>query len=136
MRLKLKHIERMFQVANVVRFWSTCPSGRQHACVLARDGKYIISTGFNGLKKDCEHLERCCTWNKSEMLLQCKADHAEYNALFNNRYQSYPTDTVYAFVTKQPCKECFTILKQKGIKRVYWKNIIDGGIYIKMKRLN
>lgn len=116
-----KHKERMFEIAHLIKFWSPCTLGRQHGCVLAMDGKYIVSTGFNDVCKGkrCEDYLKCL--NRKPLPASCKAIHAEENAILNLLKIGF-TDVsrLVAFVTKEPCWHCKAILKNIGIKKVYW----------------
>ncbi len=42
---------RMINLAYSIRDWSYCEVGMRHACILAIEGKYVVSTGFNGPNK-------------------------------------------------------------------------------------
>lgn len=135
MKVSLKHQERMFGIAHRIKFWSDCPQGRQHACVLAVEGKYIISTGYNGAPSGCQclHSISCATYTRANMRRVCKATHAEANAV-NNLYKCtpYTPKNVIAFITKKPCKICLCELRLAQVSAVYWQEwhkgyIVDKG---------
>ena len=121
LKIKPKHVRRMLDVAHVIKRWSACPSGRQHACVLADAGKYIVSTGYNGLTAPCRHEKVCNTLCKTDMQTKCKATHAEVNAVRN--LHRIPLGLIIAFVTKRPCINCEESLRAAGVARVYWEEI-------------
>lgn len=117
-----KHQNRMFSVCDVIKKWSPCPEGRQHACVLSIMGKWIVATGFNDVKAGTEcfvgNRSKCARLNKTQMYQCCNAIHAESNALRNC---PIPTTGLYAFVSKKPCHKCMLNLKNFGISEVYWR---------------
>lgn len=119
MRVKPKHVARMLEVAHLVATWGACPEGRRHACVLADAGKYIVSTGYNGLTVPCPVQGHCQYMTKEQMWKSCKANHAEHNALEN--LPRAPFRFLVAFVTKKPCVICEERLRAAGIIRVYWE---------------
>lgn len=123
--LSKKHQDRMFGIAHSIKLWSACPNGRQHACVLAWKGKYIRSTGYNGLKHTCRHLKACPQLSSAIMRTVCGATHAEVNACHNLPQLQ---ENVVAFVTKKPCIICMHELKQHGIHEVYWQEWFKGHI--------
>ncbi len=113
-----KHKKRMFALCDLVKTWSECPEGRQHACVLTIDGKWVVSTGFNGvLDGECPEKD-CKTYTKEKMIDVCMALHAESNAVKNC---PIPTKGLIAYVSKQPCADCMELLYEFGIKEVYWQ---------------
>ena len=115
-----KHRARMFSLCEVIKTWSACPKGRQHACVLTEKGKYIVSTGYNGVPagKLCKILTTCDGMYREDMYKSCKAIHAEINAL-NNLVYGVPEKCI-AFVSKRPCAACMKALKDAGVHEVYW----------------
>jgi len=105
---------RMMGLARQVSTWSSCPPGRQHACVLAEDGRFVISTGYNGpLPGD----SKChCTGMPTEYCkANCKAVHAEVNALRNMPQGHMISRPLVAYVTKRPCQACFQALFDGGV---------------------
>src|SRR5947207_1791980 len=77
--IRQKYKDRMLQLAFVVSGWSPEREGQRHGCVLAIDGKYIVSTGFNGADRywsDDGCGGTCC---------HAPVVHAEVNALLNLR---------------------------------------------------
>lgn len=116
-----KHLNRMFTICETVKTWSSCPPGRQHACILAVEGKWIVSTGYNGMppKKVCKIVKTCDGLYREDMYKQCIAIHAEVNAV-KNLLQGMPKKCI-AFVSKKPCIICMGFLKEKGVHEVYWR---------------
>jgi dCMP deaminase len=114
-----KYIERMLMVAGVVAGWSTCPPGRQHGCVLAVDGKYIVSTGYNGTSSGMPHCP-CEGKPKPFCEANCEAVHAEVNAVINAARVGAQLERCVAYVTKEPCVGCWHVLHNAGIWEVHY----------------
>lgn len=115
--LRAKYKDRMLQLAFVVSGWSPEPEGQRHGCVLALDGKYIVSTGFNGPDREWKHTHKkdcggtCC---KPPVI------HAEVNALLNLKMVGVESDRCVAYVTKKPCDPCMQALKNAGVQAIFW----------------
>ena len=113
-----KWIVRMLEVATTVSSWSPCVSGKTHACVLAIDGKYIISTGVNGPNHKV-NVPNCMSGECGHQV-HCNAIHAEVNAVINAARVGAEITKCIAYCTKQPCEMCRSVLINAGIRKVYW----------------
>jgi deoxycytidylate deaminase len=121
-----RHACRMLNVALEVSSWSSSPAGRQHGCVLAVDGKYVVATGYNGPPRGegkCECEGKTKVWCAKN----CKAIHAEVNAICNAAYVGARVRDCWAFATKKPCDGCRGALKNTGIHGVVWLVPIEPG---------
>ena len=105
--INYKYKDKFLHIAFIVSGWSTQPSGKQHGCVLALDGKYIVATGFNGFDRHYEGPE-------PEIV------HAEVNATINAGLVNADLTRCVAFVTKKPCLPCRQHLMEKGVKAMFW----------------
>lgn len=118
-KIQRKWVIRMLGFASAVSTWSRCPEGRQHGCILAVDGKYLISTGFNdtarGMAK-CDCLEN----DKGYCTAFCKAVHAEVNAVINAAHVGAQLDRCVAFCTKKPCDPCLWVLRNARVREVWY----------------
>lgn len=114
-KLKPKTMGVMFDIARAMASLSKCPEGKQHGCVLAVEGRYIISTGYNGPAVKHKHCTECIYSPKTT---DCPAVHAEENALLNAARLGIKVEGAYAYVTKEPCPKCKAILKNAGVKVV------------------
>ncbi len=114
----MKFNERMVDIAVTVSTWSHCPQGRQHGCVLAVDGRFIISTGYNGPPRGSPYCD-CDGKPKEYCLSSCRAIHAEINAIANAAMLGISTNGVAAYVTKVPCKFCWGALSNAGVEQVW-----------------
>jgi len=109
-----KYALTMIAVAREIALLSKCGEGRQHACVLAVEGAYIVSTGYNGPAHKMEHCNTC-NYTPSSI---CPAIHAEENAIINlarNGGGGTVGKNMVAYITKKPCKKCLEILFNAGI---------------------
>lgn len=122
-----KHQVRMFSLCETIKKWSICPSGRQHACVLTLEGKFVLATGYNGVPPGmkCNIQKRCDGMYREDMYKICKATHAEVNAL-KNMLCVMPKRCI-AFVSKKPCISCMQFLKDAGVHEVYWRELSKHG---------
>ena len=127
MKVSLKHQTRMFEIAHHIKYWSGCPQGRQHACILTIAGKYIVATGYNGVPKAqiCLDSSACLVYTPAHMRSVCTAVHAEVNAIKNLQQLQ---EGIVAFVTKEPCKKCCLTLRENGVHDVYWQEWHKGWI--------
>lgn len=111
----------MLMVSFIVSQWSPEPSGQQHGAVLAVDGKYIVSTGFNGPDRnwtgcgcgDCSH-------KKAPVI------HAEINSLLNLKMVGVDPARCVAFVSKRPCDPCMEALTKARVQAVFWLQAYSG----------
>lgn len=110
-----KYGPRMLEIAKVVSGWSKCPEGKRHGCVLAFKGKYIASTGYNGPATGVPHCDGC-VWDEDKS--KCPAIHAEVNAVVNMARLGMSSFQTVAYVTKTPCKECLSVLRNAGVDMV------------------
>lgn len=115
--IRSKYRDRMLHVCFTVSGWSPEPEGQRHGCVLAKGGKYILATGFNGPDRD---------WQK-RTLTDCGGScchapvvHAEVNALLNLGMVGVRCDDMVAYVTKKPCTDCQRALADAGVLAVFW----------------
>jgi len=128
---------RMIALAHTIKSWSSCVEGKQHGCVLAIDGKYIVSTGFNGVHRlrqfpncvasaeldyKCEIKRDGCEINPKK----CDAIHAEVNAVINAARVGANLARCWAYMTKQPCKPCRSVLINAGLKVIAWEEAFSG----------
>lgn len=120
--LRRKYKDRMLALAFIVSGWSPQPEGG-HGCVLAVDGKFIVSTGFTGPDRAaCENAEHAGLHEPAVV-------HAEVNALLNLKtigYSSQVSKRLVAYVTKKPCKACFNALVGAGVVAMFWLQDCNG----------
>lgn len=108
-----------FDIARMVATRSTCP--RAHVgCVLVRDNR-IVMTGYNGSLPGEPHcddvgcdIQVMSTWTDARE--HCKRTiHAEANAIFGAARMGVAVAGCFAYVTKEPCLDCYRALGSAGI---------------------
>lgn len=109
----------MLRLAREVSSWSQCPRGRRHGCVIALDGKWIVSTGYNGTGSGMAECA-CDGRPKAFCEAHCDAVHAEVNAVASAAKTGARLDGTVAFVTKAPCRPCLAVLTNVGVKMAVW----------------
>jgi dCMP deaminase len=112
--LREKQIIRMYlRIAAEVSTLSRCNRARVGALIV-KEGN-IISFGYNGtpggLQNDCED----CSGNTYKHVI-----HAEANAILKAGVNCKGADL---FMTLSPCTECCKLIKQSGIRKVYYSNV-------------
>lgn len=103
-------------IARAVATRSTCP--RKHVgAVIVRD-RIILSTGYNGSIRGMPH----CTEVGCEMENgHCVATvHAEANAIIQAARNGVRIDGADIYVTASPCWNCFKLIANSGIKRIFY----------------
>lgn len=104
------------QIAVQVATRSTCD--RKHVgAVIVRD-KTILSTGYNGSVRGMPHCD-----DVGHMMEDghCVATvHAEANAIIQAAKNGTAIDGADIYVTASPCWNCFKLIANSGIKRVFY----------------
>ena len=104
------------QIAVQVATRSTCD--RKHVgAVIVRD-KTILSTGYNGSVRGMPHCD-----DVGHMMEEghCIATvHAEANAIIQAAKNGTGIDGADIYVTASPCWNCFKLIANSGIKRIFY----------------
>ena len=95
---------------------STCDR-KNVGAVIVRE-KTILSTGYNGSIKGLPH----CDEVGCEMVDgHCaRTTHAEANAIVQAAKNGVRIDSAEIFVTASPCYNCFKLIANAGIKKIYY----------------
>ena len=104
-------------IAHEVATRSTC--NRKHVgAVIVRD-KTILSTGYNGSIKGLPH----CQDTGCEMVdSHCvRTSHAEANAIVQAAKNGVSIDKSEIYVTASPCYDCFKLIANAGITKIYYE---------------
>lgn len=103
-------------IAKEVATRSTCPR-KSVGAVIVKDRR-ILSTGYNGSIKGMPH----CTDVGCDMEDgHCVATvHAEANAIIQAARNGVCIDGADIYVTASPCWNCFKLIANSGIKRIYY----------------
>jgi dCMP deaminase len=104
------------QIAIQVATRSTCD--RKHVgAVIVRD-KTILSTGYNGSVRGMPHCDDVGHIMEDS---HCIATvHAEANAIIQAAKNGTRIDGADIYVTASPCWNCFKLIANSGIKRVFY----------------
>jgi len=108
--------EYFMQIAVQVATRSTCD--RKHVgAVVVRD-KTILSTGYNGSVRGMPHCDDVGHIMEDS---HCIATvHAEANAIIQAAKNGTSIDGADIYVTASPCWNCFKLIANSGIKRVFY----------------
>ena len=95
--------------------------------VITKDNR-IISAGYNGAPsgiKNCKYDMKECRkrslgYGHGEGHHECKAVHAEANAILKAEKTGVSTNDCMMYCTHKPCEECAKMIIQSGIKVVYY----------------
>ena len=108
--------EYFMNIARVVASRSTC--GRKNVgAVIVRD-KNILSTGYNGSIRGLPH---CDEIGHDMVGGHCvRTVHAEANAIVQAARHGVRIEGAVIYVTASPCWECFKLIANAGIRRIYY----------------
>jgi len=108
--------EYFMQIAVQVATRSTCD--RKHVgAVIVRD-KTILSTGYNGSVRGMPHCDDIGHIMEDS---HCVATvHAEANAIIQAAKNGTAIDGADIYVTASPCWNCFKLIANSGIKRIFY----------------
>lgn len=103
-------------IARVVATRATCD--RKHVgAVIVRD-KNILSTGYNGSIRGLPH---CDDVGHDMVGGHCvRTVHAEANAIIQAARHGVRIDGADIYTTASPCWECFKLIANAGIKRIFY----------------
>ena len=104
-------------IAHEVATRSTCD--RKHVgAVIVRD-KTILSTGYNGSIKGLPHCQDAgCEMVDSHCV---RTSHAEANAIVQAAKNGVSIDKSEIYVTASPCYDCFKLIANAGITKIYYE---------------
>ena len=119
-------------IAKQVATRSTCD--RKHVgSVIVRD-RTILSTGYNGSIRGMAHCDEVGHLMEEG---HCVATiHAETNAILQAAKNGVMIDGAEVYITASPCWNCFKMLANAGIKKIYYGEFYrDQRIFDVAKRL-
>lgn len=103
-------------IAKQVASRSTCDRKRV-GCVIVAD-KTILSTGYNGSIRGMPH---CDDVGHDMDNSHCVATiHAEANAILQAAKNGVKLDRAELYTTSSPCWNCFKLIANSGIKKIYY----------------
>lgn len=109
--------EYFMNIADQVATRSTC--GRKHVgAVIVRD-RTILSTGYNGSLRGAPHCDDAGHDMENDHCV--RTVHAEANAIAQAAKQGVRIDLAEIYVTASPCLNCFKLVANAGITKIYYK---------------
>jgi len=104
------------KIADVAGHRSTCPR-KAVGAVIVRD-KTILSTGYNGSIRGMPHcLDIGCDLENDHCVATV---HAEANAIIQAAKNGVCINGADIYVTASPCWNCFKLIANSGIKRIFY----------------
>lgn len=104
------------QIAEVVASRATCDRRRVGALIV-RD-RMILSTGYNGSIRGMPHCDEAGHMMEGD---HCVATiHAEANAILQAARNGVRIDGAEIYTTASPCWNCFKMIANAGIDRIYY----------------
>ena len=102
-------------IAKEVATRSTCD--RKHVGALIVRDRTILSTGYNGSIRGMPHCDDVGHLMEDN---HCVATiHAETNAILQAAKNGVMVDGAELFITASPCWNCFKMLANAGVKKIY-----------------
>lgn len=110
-------------VARAESTMSTCASGVKVGAVFVRNGKYRVTSGFNGVPAGYPHPTVCKQHLDPARYTSrdCHCKHAEANAIAcHGRIGGAALEGTQAYVTYRPCDECVGLLANVGVVEIIY----------------
>jgi len=127
MNKNLEHIENRPSWDKLFLEMAVLVSRRSHdaqtqcGCVLVNSDKEIVSTGYNGFIRDID--DSVLPNLRPDKYIWCL--HAEHNAILNCSRQGKSTLGLTAYITGEPCLNCYQYMWQAGIRKILYSKISD-----------
>src|SRR5438270_9830208 len=103
-------------IANQAATRSTCP--RKHVVAVIVHDRTVLSTGYNGSLREMPHCEEVgCVMEDGHCVTTV---HAEANAILQAAKNGVAIDGSEMYTTASPCWNCFKLMANAGIKRIYF----------------
>ena len=103
-------------IAREVATRSTCV--RKHVGAVIVREKTILSTGYNGSIKGLPHCDEVgCEMVDGHCV---RTTHAEANAIVQAAKNGIQINQSEIYVTASPCYDCFKLIANAGIKKIYY----------------
>ena len=109
--------EYFIKIAEIVGSRSTCD--RAHVGAVITRSNVILSTGYNGAPRGLPH---CDDVGHEIVDGHCvRTVHAEANAIAQAARNGSPIEGATIYTTISPCYDCFKMMVNAGIQRVFYK---------------
>jgi dCMP deaminase len=103
-------------IAHEVATRSTCDR-KEVGAVIVRD-KTILSTGYNGSLRGLPHCDEVGHEMENDHCI--RTIHAEANAIVQASRNGMSIDGAEIYVTASPCYNCFKMIANAGISKIYY----------------
>lgn len=111
--------EYFLDLAKATSQRSTCPSRKVGSVIINPETNQVISMGYNGSPRGTAHCgPECLTRESGGGWRNCRAIHAELNAVVSAAMNGVSTKGATMYLTTTPCVFCSRILINAGIKKV------------------
>ena len=108
--------EYFMDIAIMVSTRSTC--SRKHIGAVIVKNKTILSTGYNGSIRGRPHCSEIgCDMENGHCIATI---HAEANAIIQAAKNGVAIDSSEIYTTASPCWNCFKLIANSGIKKIYY----------------
>jgi len=108
--------EYFMNIAHEVATRSTCD--RKNVGAVIVQNKNILSTGYNGSLRSLPHCEEVGHEMENDHCI--RTIHAEANAIVQAARNGVSIDGAEIYVTASPCYNCFKMIVNAGISRIYF----------------
>jgi len=108
--------EYFMNIAKVVSTRSTCD--RKFVGAVIVKNKTILSTGYNGSIRGLPHCDE--VGHEMENGHCVRTIHAEANAIVQAAKNGVAIDGAEIYVTASPCYNCFKMIANAGIRKIYF----------------
>ncbi|MFQ6613249.1 MAG: cytidine/deoxycytidylate deaminase family protein [Fidelibacterota bacterium] len=109
--------EYFMNIAREVATRSTCD--RKHVGAVIVRGRTILSTGYNGSIRGLPHCD--AVGHEMEDGHCVRTVHAEANAIVQAARHGIRIEDSEIYVTASPCYQCFKLIANAGIKKIYYR---------------
>jgi dCMP deaminase len=108
--------EYFMDIAQMISTRSTCD--RKHIGAVIVKDKTILSTGYNGSIRGRAHCSEIgCDMENGHCIATI---HAEANAIIQAAKNGVAIDGAEIYTTASPCWNCFKLIANSGIKKIYY----------------
>ena len=108
--------EYFMNIAREVATRSTCD--RKHVGAVITRGKTILATGYNGSIRGLAHCDDA--GHEMENTHCVRTIHAEANAIVQSARHGVHLEDSEIYVTASPCYDCFKMIANAGINKIYF----------------
>lgn len=133
---RVSHEEAMMNIAKVIAKRGSCLN-RQVGAVLTEDG-FIVGVGYNGPPSGLSHCKTCVRREigaeSGEKMELSRAIHAEENAIMQSGIRNKSDKDLRLYSTTSPCISCMKKLIQIGVKKIYYNNLYNDELALKMAK--